>query len=95
MALKTQIYDEQLNEIAERLSQLRERQKRIEALRKNEMRKEHSKTASQITDAIEKIIGRELTPADAKKVQQYLEDQERRGKYFSRFMNEMDKKDDI
>lgn len=84
--------EEQLTAVEEKLKKLEASKKQLAARKKEEDRKKRNHRLIVLGGQIEKILGRKLTDEDIPRIRRFLMDQERRGKYFSRAVQE--KEDD-
>jgi hypothetical protein len=79
--------EEQLAEVRTKKTQLAEKEKRLKAQQKEHERKARTKRLIQLGGIVEKVLGRPTTEDDLPKLLDYLEQQEQRGKFFSKAMN--------
>jgi hypothetical protein len=79
--------EEQLAEVRSKKTQLAEKEKRLKAQQKEHERKARTKRLIQLGGIVEKVLGRPTTEEDLPKLLDYLEQQEKRGNFFSKAMN--------
>ena len=79
---------EQIAAIDNRMEQMEARKKQLIARKKEEDRKARNHRLILLGGNIEKILGRKLNDEDIPRIRKFLLDQERRGKYFSRALQD-------
>lgn len=78
---------EQLAKVQEQQKLLKEKERRLKAQQKEVDKKAHTKLLIEVGKTIESILDRSLQQDDITKLQNFLELQEYRGKFFSKAMN--------
>lgn len=79
--------DEKLAELEVQKNQLKEKEKRLKAQQKEQDRKARTKRLIEIGATVENVLGRPIYNDDLPKLKAFLEQQEYRGKFFSKAMN--------
>ena len=80
-------YEEQLEEIKVRQDQLKAREKAVKARQRADNRRKEAHRKIVIGAAVESVLGRPIQEDEISKLIDFLKDQERRGKWFSKAMN--------
>lgn len=78
---------EQIAKVQEQQKLLKEKERRLKAQQKEVDKKAHTKLLIEVGRTIESILDRSLQQDDIVKLQNFLELQEYRGKFFSKAMN--------
>lgn len=78
--------DMQIEKKIQELKQLQEQKKRLESRRKEDERKSRAHRLIEVGAAVESVLGRTIEKDDLPNLLTYLRNQENRGKYFSRAM---------
>lgn len=81
------ILQEQIAKVQEQQKLLKEKERRLKAQQKEIDKKNHTKLLIEVGKTIESILDRSLQQDDITKLQNFLEFQEYRGKFFSKAMN--------
>lgn len=84
----TRSLSERIEELQLRQAQLHEQERQLKARKSMEDRKADAHRKIVIGSAVESVLGRHIQEEELPKLFHYLHDQENRGKYFSRAMNE-------
>ena len=79
---------EQIAAIDNRMEQMEARKKQLIARKKEEDRKARNHRLILLGGNIEEILGRKLNDEDLPRIRRFLLDQERRGRYFSRALQD-------
>lgn len=77
---------ERLDEVQLKIQQLKEQEKDLKRKEAQEERKKRTKRLIEIGGAVESVLKHPIEKEDIPKLLDYLYDQERRGKYFSKAM---------
>ena len=85
---------EQIAAINNKMGQMEAKKKQLTARKKEEDRKARNHRLILLGGNIEQILGRKLIDEDVPKIRKFLLDQERRGKYFSRALQDTEAKPD-
>ncbi|MCF0134081.1 MAG: relaxasome subunit MobC [Blautia sp.] len=80
-------YDERLEIIQKKKSQLDAREKALKKLRSEEDRKKRTKRLIELGGIVESVLGRETTDEDKQRFLNFLRKQEVNGNFFSKAMN--------
>ena len=78
---------EKIAKVQEQQKLLKEKERRLKAQQKEVDKKNHTKLLIEVGKTIESILDRSLQQDDISKLQNFLELQEYRGKFFSKAMN--------
>ena len=78
--------EEKIDTLNEKMRQYNARLKQLEARKKTEDRKKRTQRLIHIGAEVESILGAAIEDSDLPKLKKFLEDQERRGRYFSKAM---------
>ncbi len=79
---------ERINDLQQRQAQLREQERVLKARKNTEERKADTHRKIMVGATVESVLGRPIEQEELPKLLRYLHDQENRGRYFSRAMNE-------
>lgn len=80
--------EERVNELTEKENQIKAQLKKLKAQQSNEARKKRTRRLIEIGGVVESVLGKTIEKEDLPKLKAFLEQQEQRGKYFSKAMNE-------
>lgn len=86
MATEKRSIDERIAELQEKQKQLKEQEKRLRAKQSAVERKKRTKRLIEIGGAVESVLGRPIEAEDLPKLVAFLQQQEQRGKFFSKAM---------
>mgnify|MGYP002626781505 FL=1 len=84
MASRT--YEERIEELQKRQAQLKEQEKDLQKRASAERRKKRNRRLIEIGGIVESVLGRELDDDDKTRLLNFLHQQERNGKYFTKAM---------
>ena len=80
-------YEERLDSIQVRLEQLRAQERAIKRQQSADERKKRTHRLIQMGAIVESVLGRATVDDDKERLERFLRNQERRGKFFSKAMN--------
>lgn len=83
--------DERIAKLQEKQKQLKAQEKALKAKQSAEERKKRTKRLIEIGATVENVLGRPIEQSDLPKLKDFLEQQEKRGNYFSKAMNSLPK----
>lgn len=83
--------DERIAKLQEKQKQLKAQEKALKAKQSAEERKKRTKRLIEIGATVENVLGRPIEQSDLPKLKDFLEQQEKRGNYFSKAMNSLSK----
>ena len=84
---------EQISDLEKKMEQMAAQKKQLMARKKEEDRKARNRRLIIIGAEVEKILGKTNEKKDLPKLRRFLNDQERRGKYFSNAMRDKEAED--
>ena len=84
---------EKITDLDKRMERMAAQKKQLMARKKEEDRKARNRRLIIIGAEVEKILGRPIEEKDIPKLRRFLNDQERRGKYFSNAMRDKEAED--
>lgn len=84
MASRT--YEERIEELQKRQAQLKEQEKDLQRRASAERRKKRTRRLIEIGGIVESVLGREIDDDDKTRLLNFLHQQERNGKYFTKAM---------
>ena len=79
--------DERIEKLEEKKEQLNQQVKQLKARKSQEERKARTKRLIEIGASVESVLGRPIEKDDLPNLIKFLEDQENRGRWFSKAMN--------
>ena len=79
--------DERIEKLEEKKEQLNQQVKQLKARKSQEERKARTKRLIEIGASVESVLGRPIEKDDLPNLIKFLEDQEDRGRWFSKAMN--------
>lgn len=79
--------DERIAKLQEKQKQLKAQEKALKAKQSAEERKKRTKRLIEVGATVESVLGRPIEQFDLPKLKEFLEQQEKRGNYFSKAMN--------
>jgi hypothetical protein len=80
-------FDVQIIKIQEQQKRLKERERKLKSQQAQKERKERTKRLIEIGATVEGVLGKPIPKEDLIKLKKYLEQQEQRGKFFSKAMS--------
>ena len=80
-------YEEQLEDLEKKLKEIKQEKKKLQAEHAQNERKKRTKHLIEIGGVVYKVLNREFVDGDVERLVKFLSDQERRGEYLSRAMN--------
>ena len=86
MATEKRSIDERIAELQEKQKQLKEQEKKLKSQQSAEERKKRTKRLIEIGAAVESVLKNPIEKEDLPKLISFLENQEKRGNYFSKAM---------
>ena len=81
-------YDEQIHQLETKIEQLKAREKALKQRHSVEERKKRTRRLIELGGIVEAVLGRPTTDDDKIRFMEFLQKQERNGKFFSRAMND-------
>ena len=84
---------EKITDLDKKMERMAAQKKQLMARKKEEDRKARNRRLIIIGAEVEKILGRPIEEKDIPKLRRFLNDQERRGKYFSNAMRDKEAED--
>lgn len=80
-------YEEQLEDLEKKLKEIKQEKKKLQAEHAQNERKKRTKHLIEIGGVVYKVLKRDFVDGDVERLVKFLSDQERRGGYLSRAMN--------
>jgi hypothetical protein len=87
MANEKRSINERINQLKERKKQITLMEQKLKAQQTQTERKERTKRLIEIGAVVESVLGKPILKDDLLKLKSFLEQQEQRGKYFSKAMS--------
>ncbi len=81
-------YNDQIHRLETKIEQLKAREKALKQRHPAEERKKRTRRLIELGGIVEAVLGRPTTDEDKKRFMEFLQKQERNGKFFSRAMND-------
>ncbi len=86
-------YDERMEEIHKKREQLKAQEKALKKKQADENRRKRTKRLIEFGGIVESVLGRETTDDDKVRFLNFLNKQERNGKFFTKAMNDIPKQE--
>ena len=87
MAIGKHTFTERIEALHTKQKNLKEQEKRLKARQSNEERKKRTKRLIEVGATVEGVFGRAIEKEDLPKLASFLEAQDKRGNYFTDWMN--------
>ena len=87
-------FDERMEEIHKRQEQLKAQEKALKKKQADESRRKRTKRLIELGGIVESVLGRETTDDDKLRFLNFLNRQERNGRFFTKAMNDIPKQED-